>query len=133
LATVYLSGPLKVPADVAWDFIDRYTRAEVHIFSVCAGEHQDDDTRVVVLHDGSEVRERNVTVDDIRRRAVYTVPGLPGVEHHQAEMRVVEDPDGTVILEWSTDVLPDPYADALWEVYPSMFEEMVAAVNSHAG
>lgn len=131
MATVYLSGALKVRADVAWDFIDRYSRSEVHIFSVCAEERQDGDTRVVVLADGSEVRERNVTVDPIRRRAVYTVPGLPGVEHHQAEMRVLEAPDGTVTLEWSTDVLPDSYADLLKDVYPSMFEEMVAAVNRH--
>jgi len=131
LATVFHSATLNVSADVAWDFIDRYSRSEVHIFSVCAGERQDGDTRVVILSDGSEVRERSVTVDGGRMRAVYTVPGLPGVEHHQAEMRVLTAPDGTATLEWCTDVLPDSYAELLRGVYPSMFEEMVAAVNGH--
>lgn len=62
---------------------------------------------------------------------LYTVPGLPGAEHHQAEMRVLEDPNGTVTLEWTTDVLPDSYADLLGRAYQSMFEELVAAVNGH--
>ncbi|HUJ66917.1 MAG TPA: SRPBCC family protein [Acidimicrobiales bacterium] len=131
MATVYHSATLNVSADVAWDFIDRYSRSEVHMFSVCAGERQDGDTRVVILSDGSEVRERNVTVDADRMRAVYTVPGLPGIEHHQAEMRVVMASDGTATLVWCTDVLPDSYAELLRGVYPSMFEEMVAAVNGH--
>jgi hypothetical protein len=131
VATVHFSAHLDVPADVAWDFIDRYSRSEVHVFSVCSGERQEGDTRVVVLADGSEVRERNVTVDAVRRRAVYTVPGLAGVEHHQAEMRVLEDPDGKVVLEWTTDVLPDSYADLLRDVYCSMFAELVAALNRH--
>jgi hypothetical protein len=121
-----------VPAGVAWDFIDRYTRSEVHIFSVCVAERQDGDTRTVVLGDGSEVRERNVTVDPSRMRAVYTVPGLPGVEHHQAEMRVVEDEHGAAArLEWCTDVLPDEYAEQLRDVYRPMFDELVAAVEGH--
>jgi hypothetical protein len=131
LATVFHSTRLRVPAGVAWDFIERYARSEVHIFSVCVAERQEGDTRIVELGDGSEVRERNVTVDAARMRAVYTVPGLPGVEHHQAEMRVVEEADGTARLEWCTDVLPHEYAEQLRDVYGPMFEEMVVAVNGH--
>jgi hypothetical protein len=131
LATVFHSAPLKVPAVVAWDFIERYSRSEVHMFSVCLCERQEGDTRIVELADGTEVRERNITVDPARTRAVYTVPGLPGVEHHQAEMRVREDTDGTARLEWCTDVLPHGYAEQLREVYSPMFEEMVTAVNGH--
>lgn len=131
MATVYYSATLGVPARVAWDFIDRYTRSEVHIFSVCTREYQDGDTRVVELGDGSEVRERNVAVDSERMRAVYTVPGLPGVEHHQAEMRVVQEPGGIARLEWCTDVLPHEYAEQLRGVYGPMFDELVAGVNRH--
>jgi Polyketide cyclase / dehydrase and lipid transport len=129
LATLFYSALLNVGASMAWDFIERYSRSEVHIFSVCVGERQEGDTRIVELADGSEVRERNVTVDAARMRAVYTVPGLPGVEHHQAEMRVVEEGDGTARLEWCTDVLPHDYADLLRDVYAPMFEEMIGAVN----
>lgn len=131
MATVFHSATLAVTADVAWDFVVRYSRSEVHVFSVCTGERQEGDTRVVRLGDGSEIRERNVTVDESRMRAVYTVPDLPGVEHHQAEMRVVEGPGGVTTLEWCTDVLPNDYADMLGDTYESMFEELVAAVNLH--
>lgn len=131
LASVFFSAELDVPAGVAWDFVHRYSRGEVHAFSVCASERLEGDTRVVTLGDGTEILERNVTVDPARMRAVYTVPGLPGIEHHQAEMRVVEQPGGAVMLEWCTDVLPNEYADALRGAYGPMFDELVAAVNGH--
>ena len=63
MATIYREAKLTVTADVAWDFLERYTRSEVHVFSACTSEHQEDDCRVVTLIDGSEVWERNVSVD----------------------------------------------------------------------
>lgn len=131
MATIFCSAPLHVDPDVAWDFLERYARSEVHVFSACVAERQEGDVRVVTLADGSEVRERNVTVDAARRRAVYTVPDLVGAEHHQAEMRVDVDADGVATLVWCTDVVPDGLADALRPVYGPMFEELLAAVHAH--
>ncbi|HET6950203.1 MAG TPA: SRPBCC family protein [Acidimicrobiales bacterium] len=133
MASIHHASSVRVPAAVAWDFLDRYTRSEVHVFSACVSERQEGDWRVVTLGDGSEVRERNVTVDAERMRAVYTVPGLLGAEHHQAEMRVVRHDDGGATLVWSTDILPDELADVLREPYGAMFGELVDAVNRHAG
>ena len=130
MATIYHAAPVTVPARVAWDFLERYSRSEVHVFSVCVDEYQDGDYRVVVLADGSEVRERNVTVDPERMRAVYTVPGL-GAEHHQAEMRLVVHGNDAVILEWCTDVLPHAFAEQLRDVFEPMFQELLTAVNHH--
>jgi len=131
MATIHHSAPLRVPADVAWDFLDRYTRSEVHVFSACVGERQDRDDRVVTLADGTEIRERNVTVDADHMRAVYTVPGLLGAEHHQAEMCVIDDGHGGATLVWCTDVLPHALAEPLRDVYAGMFEELLDAVNRH--
>jgi hypothetical protein len=131
MASIHHSAPLEVPAAVAWDFVERYTRAEVHVFSACVSERLDGDVRVVVLGDGTEVRERNVTVDHYRMRAVYTVPGLLGAEHHQAEMRIVQQQDGSASLEWCTDVLPHELADLLRDTYAAMFGELLAAVHAH--
>jgi hypothetical protein len=130
MATIYHAAPIQVPARVAWDFLERYSRSEVHVFSVCVDEYQDGDYRVVVLADGSEVRERNVSVDPERMRAVYTVPGL-GAEHHQAEMRLVVDGDQRIVLEWCTDVLPDAFAEQLRGTFEPMFQELLNAVNHH--
>ncbi|GIJ29159.1 hypothetical protein Vqi01_43210 [Micromonospora qiuiae] len=131
MATIYREAKLTVTADVAWDFLDRYTRAEVHIFSACAGERQEDDYRVVTLADGTEIWERNVAVDPALMRAVYTIPGFPGAEHHQAEMRVLADGEGAATLVWTTDLLPHELVEHLSEAYEVMFNELVAAVNEH--
>jgi hypothetical protein len=128
MGTIYRSGRASVSADAAWDFLDRYTRAEVHVFSRCTAERLEGEYRVVNTIDDEEFWERNVTVDQERRRAVYTVTNFPGSEHHQAEMRVVEE-DGEVTLLWTTDVLPNEVAVAMEEVYDDLFAELLAAVN----
>jgi hypothetical protein len=130
MATIYRSAELTVPADVAWRFLDRYTRSEVHIFANCVSERQVDDFRVVVTADGMELWEQNITVDAARRRAVYTVPGIPGVKHHQAEMRIDVDADGAATLVWITDLLPHDLADTLGPVYDTLFADLLAAVET---
>lgn len=133
MATIHFSSPVQASPETAWDFLDRYTRSEVHVFSVCVRERREGDERVVTLADGSEVRERNVTVDAERMRAVYTVPDLAGAEHHQAEMRVERHADGSGSVVWCTDVLPHALAERLRDAYAAMFEELVDAVNRHGG
>lgn len=131
MSAIYHEAVVDVPAPVAWDFLSRYARAEVHVFSSCVAERLEGDYRVVTLADGTEVPERNVTVDAALMRAVYTVPGLLGAEHHQAEMRVIDGGDGTALLSWTTDVAPDAIADHLREAYGVLFAELVGAVNAH--
>jgi len=131
MSTIYRSAKLAVPASVAWDFVDRYTRSEVHAFTNCVSERQIDDFRVVVTVDGMEFWERNVTVDADRMRAVYAIPTFPGAEHHQAEMRVVDDGDGRATLHWTTDFLPHELAEALAPNYDVLMVDLVAAINNH--
>ena len=64
-------------------------------------------------------------------RAVCAIPGFPGAEHHQAEMRVLTDGEGSATLVWTTDLLPHALAEHLSEAYEVMFNELVAAVNAH--
>jgi len=133
MASIYREALLDVPVAVAWDFVDRYSRSEVHAFSICISERQVDDYRVVQTRDGDEIWERNVTVDPVRRRAVYTIPQYPGgAQHHQAEMHVDEAPDGQARLEWTTDILPHELVDGLDEAYDEAMADLVAAINAHA-
>ena len=131
MASLFYRAPLSVTADVAWDFLDRYTRAEVHVFSSCIAERSEDDYRVVTITDGSDVWEQNITVDAERMRAVYRVPGLAGSEHHQAEMRIETDGAGAAHLVWVTDLLPHHLVDFMRETYDVLFAELQAAVNGH--
>jgi hypothetical protein len=131
LSSIYRSADLDVSADTAWDFIERYTRSEVHVFSLCRTERQEGEYRVVTLFDGREIWERNVTVDPTHRRATYTVQGLNEAEHHQAEMRVEVDHHARARLIWVTDYLPHDIAEQRAASYDTLFAELVTAVNSH--
>lgn len=97
------------PADVAWDYLDRFTRAEVLPFSSCVAGRLDGERRVVTMSGGHEVWERNVTVDPVRRRTSYTITGL----------------------NWVTDYLPHELAGQRAAGYAALFDELVAAVNAH--
>jgi hypothetical protein len=131
MAGLYYRAPLSVSAEVAWDFLDRYTRSEVHVFSSCIAERSVDDYRVVTITDGSEVWEQNITVDADHMRAVYRVAGLAGSEYHQAEMRIEVTDSDAPYLVWVTDVLPHDVADLLGDTYDTLFAELLLAVNGH--
>ena len=134
MATMHKQAKLDVPAESAWRFVERYTRSEVHMFpSLASGERQEGEYRVVTQHDGSEVWERNVSVDPARMRASYTIPGIPGIEHHHASMQVVDDADGFSTIVWITDVLPDAMVDALATTYETAFADMVRSLNASNG
>ena len=63
MGSIYHAAQLGVSADVAWDYLDRFTRAEVIPFSSAAAGRRDGEHRVVTMPGGQEIWERNVTVD----------------------------------------------------------------------
>ena len=131
MGSIYHSEKLDVPADVAWDYLDRFSRAEVLPFSSSAAGRREGEYRVITMPGGQEIRERIVTVDPVRRRTSYTITGLNDAEHHHAEMRVDVDSDNKVTLVWVTDYLPHELAEQRAAGYAVLFGELVAAVNAH--
>jgi hypothetical protein len=77
----------------------------------------DGDDRIVTFASGAVARERLVTLDDMRRRVVYSVvESQLGFTHHQASVEVVEEPRGGCRIVWTSDFMPDepgPIVDAL--------------------
>ncbi|MDT3446452.1 MULTISPECIES: SRPBCC family protein [unclassified Pseudofrankia] len=133
MGSIYFEKVLEIPAEEAWDFVERYSRSEVHVFSACVAERREGEFRVVTVPGGAEVWERNLTVDPVRRRASYTVPALTGAEYHHAEMRVEPVGAESSRLVWVTDYLPHVLAEERTAPYEVMFEELVTAVRAHAG
>ena len=132
MGSIHHEAKIDVPAEVAWDYLDRFTRAEVMPFSSAAAGRREGEYRVVTMPGGFEVRERIVTVDPARRRTSYTIAGLGDAEHHHAEMRLDVAADGAVTLVWVTDYLPHELAEQRAEGYAALFNELVAAVTAHA-
>jgi hypothetical protein len=131
MGSIYCAAEVDVPADVAWDYLDRFTRGEVLPFSSLQAGRAEGDFRIFTLASGQEVGERNLTVDPVRRRASYTIPGGFGSEYHHAEMRVETDSSGTVAVVWVTDFLPHELAEERAPAYAALFEQLVAAVNEY--
>ena len=117
MASVRKDIRLAASPDEAWDALRDYGSVHERVapgFVVDARLQGHD--RVLTFASGTQARERLVTVDDERRRLVYTVvEGALGATHHQASVEVMEDDAGSsgCRLVWTTDVLPDHLAVAI--------------------
>jgi len=131
MGSIHFTAQLDVSADVAWDYLDKFTRAEVLPFAHCVSGRMEGEYRVIGLADGSEVWERNVAADPARRRTTYTLDQTYGGDYHHAEMRVDAAPDGTASLTWVTDCLPHSLAEERAVSFAPLFDQLVAAVTAH--
>jgi hypothetical protein len=97
----------------------------------------DGDDRIVTFASGAVARERLVTIDDERRRVVYSaVESQPGFTHHQATVGVHEEAGGEGCrIVWTCDFLPagpGPIVDALMTQGAAAMEKTYAAVAAPA-
>ena len=130
MASIYRTARLNVPASAAWDVVDKYTRTDIHVFSVVAKQHMEGDWRICESPDGHVARELNITVDPEHMRASYTVPDLFESTFHHASMQVFDNGDGSSTLTWITDVLPDTFVEEHADLYDGLWSDLVQAVET---
>lgn len=68
--------------------------------------------RTVEFANGMVAKERIVTVDDERRRVVYSALNEAFV-HHSSSMQIVPDGDSRCRFIWTTDILPERARDKI--------------------
>ncbi len=76
----------------------------------------DGNDRIVTFVGGAVARERLITVDDERRRLVYSVVDSPlALTHHQSSVEVLDPEEGSAgcRVVWTTDVLPEAVAPVI--------------------
>ena len=124
MATIRKVVSLGVPATDAWDAIrdwgavhDRVARGFVTTTTVEEG------ARVVTFANGLVAREVLVTLDDDRRRLVYSAAG-GRLTHHNASFEVTEEGRGCRVT-WTADLLPEEMAPAV----SSMMDDGAAAMK----
>lgn len=144
MAVMYYSKKIDVDADTGWSVIEKYTRAESHLFKAAASARMETVTEtsperpaglyrvVTVAATGDEIYELDVSVDHEHRRLSYTVPGLFGAVHHHASMQVIPIDDTTSELIYITDVLPDSFVGQFAEFYEENFRDLAEAVEAGA-
>ncbi|MBY4212596.1 hypothetical protein HQO27_01850 [Rhodococcus fascians] len=141
MAVMYYSKKINVDADSGWAVIEKYTRAESHLFKAAEGARMETVAEttaerpaglyrvVTVAGTGDEIYELDVSVDNEHRRLSYTVPGLFGAVHHHASMQVFSVDENTSELVYITDVLPDSFAEQFGEFYEANFHDLADAVE----
>jgi carbon monoxide dehydrogenase subunit G len=87
------------------------------------------DVRTVTFANGVVARERIVTVDDRRRRLVYTVLGGRAT-HHNASFEVFEAGPLAARIVWTTDLLPDAAAGVIGGMMKQGVEAMKATLDA---
>ena len=125
MATIYKEFVIHVPAEHAWAAI-RDTGA---VHSRLAREfvtntRLEGDSRLVTFANGATVRERIVTVDDERRRLVYSVVEWQ-TTHHNASFQVFTEGRDITRVVWIADLLPDTLAGLV----DGLMEQGVAAIK----
>ena len=84
----------------------------------------DGDSRLVRFANGTTVRERFVTIDDARRRLVYSVTEWL-LTHHNGTFEVHANAEGSSRIVWVADILPDHLA----QVVDGFMEQGAAAMK----
>ncbi|HEY6644361.1 SRPBCC family protein [Povalibacter sp.] len=126
MATIHREIPLQRGAEDVWAALRAvdavHTRLARGFVTDCrlAG-----DTRVVTFANGFVAKERIITIDDERRRLVYSVvDGSP--THHNGSFQVLsEGPDNSRLI-WIADLLPDDVAGVIGQ----MMEAGSAAIKA---
>jgi hypothetical protein len=135
MASVQKDIHLGAPATDAWDALRDFGAVHQRVApGFVVDTRLDGHDRLVTFAGGTVARERLVTVDDHRRRLVYTVVEGPlGATHHQASVEVLDDAGrgGSCgcRLVWTTDVLPDALASTI----ERLMDQGAAAIASAFG
>ena len=68
--------------------------------------------RIVIFGNGMVVRELIVTLDDARRRIVWSAVG-GSLTHHNGSAQVIAGPSGETTIVWIADFLPNEAAPVI--------------------
>lgn len=110
MASIRREVRLTADPSVIWDALKDVGAVHTRLArGFVVGTDLDGGDRVVTFANGLEVRERIVTVDEVRRRLVYAAVG-GRMTHHNASFEITEARDGQCVLVWVADLLPDEMA-----------------------
>ena len=128
MPTIHLEIIIGAPSEQVWDAVRDVDALHTRLVPgfVAATEMLPDTTtptRRVTFVNGMVADEKIVSIDDERRRLVWSIVGL---EHHNGGMQVFDAVNGTRIA-WTADLLPA----ALVERFAPMMATGLAKMKSH--
>jgi hypothetical protein len=109
MGSIRKEAMLNVGPDAVWDAVRDFGAPHTRLVrGFVTGVEMDGGDRIVTFASGAVQREPLVSVDEDRRRLVYSAVDSPlGATHYNAAVQVTSDRGGTARLVWLVDFLPD--------------------------
>ncbi|HEX6704301.1 MAG TPA: SRPBCC family protein [Albitalea sp.] len=123
MATLVKEFAVDAPPEAVWDVVRDVGALHTRLApGVVVDTRLEPGLRVVRFANGLVLRELIVSVDDARRRLVYSSVGGQAT-HHNASVQVLPEGAGRSRFVWTTDLLPDTLVAAV-----DPLQDQVAAV-----
>lgn len=129
MASIHRDIVINTPAAALWDAMRDpgalHTRLAPGFIAHC--EMEGDAARNIRFANGMEARELIITIDDERRRIVWSAQS-ERLTHHNASTQIHEEGTTRCRVVWIADLLPDAIAPAV----TAMIEAGLQAMKAHA-
>ena len=129
MASIHRDILIDTPAAVLWGAMRDpgalHTRLAPGFVTHC--EMDGEAAREIRFANGLETRELIITIDDERRRIVWSARS-PRLSHHNASTQIDEEGPTRCRVVWIADLLPDAMAPAV----ATMIEAGLQAMKGHA-
>src|ERR1700761_9458266 len=113
MASIHKEIHIDAAPEAVWDAVRDIGRIHERLcpaFVVMTELEPDGGARLVTFGNGMQVREVIVSLDNERRRLVWTVES-ERLSHHNGVMQIFDAKDGGALAVWIADVLPDTAAE----------------------
>jgi len=131
MASVVKDFHVNAPVEDVWDALrDFYAVHERLAPGFLTAMQKEEGARILTFANGSVAREVLVSIDDDRRRIVYTIPS-ERLAYHGASAQVFPDGKGCRFV-WITDLLPDAMAPYISAQMDEGVKAMTAKLEAHA-
>jgi carbon monoxide dehydrogenase subunit G len=112
MASIYKEIVTKCPAAAAWDAVRDVGQLHTRLVpGFVADVKLEPGARIVTFGNGMTAKELIVSIDEERRRVVWSAVG-GRLSHHNAAVQVFEQASGARIV-WTADLLPNELAPAI--------------------
>ena len=125
MASIRKEIVLASDADTVWEAVRSFGALDQMATGFVTNCRLEGTDRLVTFFTGTVLRERLITIDDTRRRLVWSIVDGP-YQHHNGSVELFEDVGGGTRFEWTSDLLPD----ALEDRTADMMDQGLAAIHA---
>ena len=109
---IHETTPLSVSGDHVWEVISNVSRCDW--LPTVSHVDLEGDIRSFEMEGMGKIKERIIELNHETKTLVYSaIETHTPIEHHLATMKVVSSGDNACELEWSTEIEPEIFADAI--------------------